>query len=353
MIFKNLNDKIYRIGRRIPASALLLCMVTVLSGCTLVTDEPVSCPEGLNIDFTYTYNLQKGEAFPSQVKSVYVWAFDKSGACVWHGEETGEALEKPGFFIATPLGEGTYDFVVWGGLNGNADFSLATYKPASKKDLEIKLNMKQDGGEYVSASHLPGLFHGKVENIIYKPDPRKPSVQTLTIPLVKDTNDIVVMLVNENGNPLDVDNFTVRFNYADSYLAWDNAVMANSPLVTYQPWSFLYGETSGPAGSKNGDETRRSTIMYELSTSRLMAGGNAYLDVYRNDDDKRIIHLPLIEYFVLEKGNRYKEYTDQEYLDRRDDYSAVFFLDSNNDWNLAAGIYINGWAVVPPQPEDM
>ena len=45
--------------------------------------------------------------------------------------------------------------------------------------------------------------------------------------------------------------------------------------------------------------------------------------------------------------------TDQEYLDRQDDYSILFFIDASNNWYMAGGIYINSWAVVPPQNENM
>ncbi|MDE7180420.1 MAG: FimB/Mfa2 family fimbrial subunit [Muribaculaceae bacterium] len=40
---------------------------------------------------------------------------------------------------------------------------------------------------------------------------------------------------------------------------------------------------------------------------------------------------------------------EQEYLDRQDDYSMHFILDQNNNWYKAAGVFINSWAVVPPQ----
>ena len=173
----------------------------------------------------------------------------------------------------------------------------------------------------------------------------------MTIPLIKDTNDIAVMLVNEDGTALKESDFTVSFSYADSWLAWDNAVKEDSPTVTYTPWSILYGETTEgrAAVEDNDDQPTRSSLLYELSVSRLLVDGDAYLDVVRNTDGKRIIHIPLIDYFIYAKGNRFNQYTDQEYLDRRSDYSALFFIDNELGWYTAAGIYICGWAVVPPQ----
>jgi Protein of unknown function (DUF1812). len=37
--------------------------------------------------------------------------------------------------------------------------------------------------------------------------------------------------------------------------------------------------------------------------------------------------------------------SNQEYLDRQDEYNIMFFLDSNNNW-IKTRIIINGWAVV-------
>lgn len=344
MLIRNLCSKV-----RFVAFACLSGFA--FTGCSLLQEDLEPCPAQLRLQFVYNYNLLKADAFSTQVTSVNVWAFDASGACVWSGAESGEKLTEPGFIMDTPLSEGVYDFVVWGGLNDNADFDLATYTPESKEELEVTLKTVAKDGENVSASHFKGLFHGYVGTVNYTIDPQSPSITTVTVPLIKDTNDIAVMLCNENGNALDADDFTVKFTYADSRLAWNNQVKDASPLVTYQPWSRLYGQTTLQPLSSGDNSAVRSTILYELSVSRLMVGGNAYLDVVRNADNKTIIHVPLIQYFLLEKGNRFDIFGDQEYLDRRDDYTVLFFLDNDNDWYMSAGIYINSWVVVPPQNE--
>ncbi len=322
-----------------------------LSGCSYLEEDLEPCPAYLQLRFVYEYHLKSGDAF-SEVNSINVWAFDGTGACVWSGSESGDVLRQPGYTMVTPLEEGTYDFVVWGGLNDNGDFDLATYTPSSKEELEVKLRTEQRDGLNVSSSHLPGLYHGYSAGVTHTVDPLAPSITTHTVELVKDTNDFAVMLCNQNGNALDTKNFTVQINYADSWLAWNNSVMAQSPLVTYLPWSYLYGSGEAEPQSK-ADDDNSSIILYELSTSRLLAEGGAYLDVYRNTDGKRIIHFPVIKYLLMERGARYGHLGEQEYLDRRDDYSLLFFIDDDNDYNVASIIYINGWAVVPPQGGDL
>ncbi len=329
----------------------LMAACLTLTGCnSLIYDDLSECPAQLDVKFQFNYTLDRGEAFAAQVHSVNVWAFDQNGNFVWTGSASGDALTDPDFKLQTPLGAGTYDFVAWCGLEGNDDFSLATYTPTSMTELEMKLNTIEKDGLNGSSSHFKSLFHGMKLGVEHKVNPYAPSFTTITIPLIKDTNDIAVMLVNEDGTALKESDFTVSFTYADSWLAWNNAVKAESPTVTYTPWSTLYGETT------NGDETDtdkpvRSSLLFEMSVSRLMVGGNAYLDIVRNTDGVRIIHIPLIEYFLYAKGNRFDQYSDQEYLDRRSDYSALFFIDNDLGWYMAAGVYICGWAVVPPQSD--
>lgn len=334
----------------IPAA---LAVGLTMTGCSLVYDDLPECPAQLNVKFQFNYTLDRGEAFAEQVYSVNVWAFDQAGNFVWSGSASGDILKDSDFKLETPLGEGTYDFVAWCGLEGNDDFTLATYTPESKTELETKLNTIEKQGLNVSSSHFKSLFHGMKSGVEHKINTKAPSVTTVTIPLIKDTNDIAVMLVNEDGTTLNENDFTVSFTYADSWLAWNNAVRGDSPAVTYTPWSVLYGETTKGRADIDDNENMpvRSSLLYEMSVSRLMVGGNAYLDIVRNTDGVRIIHIPLIDYFIYAKGNRFNQYSDQEYLDRRSDYSALFFIDNDLGWYMAAGIYICGWAVVPPQSD--
>ncbi len=53
------------------------------------------------------------------------------------------------------------------------------------------------------------------------------------------------------------------------------------------------------------------------------------------------------------KGEYNKSMSDQDYLDRQDDYTMTFFIDSENRWYTHAGIYINSWYVVPRQETEI
>lgn len=330
-------------------AASLLAMMT--AGCSMVTDAPEACPAQLRVRFVYDYNIKFADAFAHEVKSVCVWAFSPDGKLVWSDNVSGPQLSTGDFYIDTPLTEGKYDFVSWCGLEGNGDFNLATYTPASKEELEMTLKTIAENGENLSRSHLPGLYHGYVSGVEYKVDPFAPSFKTVTIPLMKDTKDIRVMLQHLDGSEIDNRDFSCTITTEDACLGWDNTLLA-SPLVTYRPWNIRYGQTTAPGEGGTKAMTTVASLLFDMSTSRLSTGRNATLTIHRNWDDRDIIRINLIDYLLLVKGH-YGDISDQEYLDRQDDYSMVFFIDKNSNWYIAGGIFINNWAVVPPQHNEM
>lgn len=350
MILRNLNKIIY-------VSAVLAATALIAGGCTLVTDEPVKCPSFLKVRFKYDWNIKFADAFANEVTSVYVWAFDLQGTPVWSGSASGEELKQEGFELDTGLPDGTYDFVSWCGLEGNSSFDLATYSPASKEELEVKLQTLPEGTENVSKTRLPYLFHGMSLNQEYSSDPFKPTYRYVTIPLMKDTKDIRIMLQHLDGSPIENRDFTVTITAADGMLDWNNLPLAGSPLVYYRPYNTKYGMTTPPDGKGPDSQTRTmstiASLMFELSTSRLMADSDVQLTIHRNWDDRDIVdHINLIEFLLLVKGH-YEGLTDQEYLDYEDDFAIIFFIDQNSSWYEAAGIFINNWAAVPPQHENV
>ncbi len=346
MFLKNLSNILI-------ISAATLGSVMALSGCSLINDDLPECTAKLRVRFVYDYNLKFADAFPHEVKSVNVWAFDASGALVWSESASGEELADKDFALDTPLAEGTYDFVSWCGLKDNVDFDLATYIPTSKEELEVKLKTIEEDGTYLNKSHLPGLYHGMVLQEGFTPEPNKHTLKTVTIPLMKHTNDIRVLLQKYDGSEIKESDFEVFITIPDAWLNWNNAIMSASPMVTYRPWDIKHGTAAMEEEPEDDTITSISSLLYEFSSSRLIVDADATLTVRRTSDNKDVIRIPIIDYFLMVKGH-YKNpdgtpLTDQQYLDRQDDYSILFFIDENNGWYMGYGIYINSWAVVPPQ----
>ena len=75
-----------------------------------------------------------------------------------------------------------------------------------------------------------------------------------------------------------------------------------------------------------------------------MSGSGSRLTVARKDDGRVVFTIPLDKYLLLHRSELYSDMPVQEYLDREDEWSIVFFLDSGLRW-LNTHIIINDWTV--------
>ncbi|WP_455674253.1 FimB/Mfa2 family fimbrial subunit, partial [Phocaeicola sp.] len=98
----------------------------------------------------------------------------------------------------------------------------------------------------------------------------------------------------------------------------------------------------------NEDGTRATTAVgvaiAELTVGRLVEANNPILTI-TNDKGEKVLSIPLIDYALLVKGYYNREMSDQEYLNRQDEYNMTFFLDENDQW-MSSSIIINSWKVI-------
>ena len=334
-------------------SFIMASLSATLVSCESVFDDDLpECRTENRIVFRYDYNMKYADAFPAEVNSVKIWAFDQQGNPVWSASESGEALRSKDFYIECPLQPGSYDFLTWCGLEGNDSFNLLTESPQNITQLGVDLLLKggsRDGefsGLY-SDNKFSGLYHALEKGVEIYRNPTANETREIELSLMKDTKYVKVLLQNLDGKEMKTEDFSISISADDSELAYDNSVLPDTPEFRYLPWSLTGGVAEMPDGME-GTVTSVSSVLAELSTSRLMKGAECYLTVTRNSDGKEIIRIPFIEYLLLVKGN-YRPMSDQEYLDRQDEYSLTFFLDSGLNWYSRIGIYINSWHVVPKQ----
>ena len=120
---------------------------------------------------------------------------------------------------------------------------------------------------------------------------------------------------------------------------------AASDSVYYKAWAV----SSGSAGidktalTRDG-QTEIGVAMAELTVGRLVKGHRPILNVY-NTHGTKVISIPLIDYALLIKGHYNSSMSDQEYLDRQDEYNLTFFLDKEDRW-VSSSIIINSWRVI-------
>lgn len=322
-------------------------------GCdNQIYDDLEPCRTNHHLKFRYDYNMKYADAFPAEVGSVHVWAFDKDGNLAWQHSESGEALASDGYRVDVQLPVGSYDIVTWCGLSDDQPFVVDTENPAVMTDLGVTLSLsdltKAEGTGKVSSVPFSGLYHDIRKGVEITQDPTVESDNEIALSLTKDTNYFKILLQNLDGAVMGKDDFSFTITGGNTRLEHDNAP-GQGDTFDYKPWSVTSSEAALEGSNPSeGIITTVSGVLAELHTSRLMEDGGNRLVVTRNSDGKDIIDIPLVDYLLLVKGN-YRKMTDQEYLDRQDEYTMTFFIDKESNWQRAIGIYVNAWHVVPPQ----
>lgn len=349
-IFRKMN--ISSINRKGIIAVPFFCAALFAACDKQVYDDLEPCPSDYHLKFRYDYNMKYADAFPSEVDCVAVWAFDNNGKLVWKHRESLETLQKDKYKVRLPLQQGKYDFVTWCGHSSESPFIIDSEIPASPSELGMTLSLsgltKADNAIGISNTCLSGLYHSIKKGVDISHDPNEETDTEIGLSLTKDTNYFKVLLQNLDGSVMNEDDFSFYITGGNTRLEHDNSP-GESDEFHYHPWS-ISSAVASIEGSKPelGAVTSVSSVLAELHTSRIMKDSKSELVVHRNSDDKDIIRIPLVDYLLLVKGN-YRKMSDQEYLDRQDEYALTFFIDKENNWQRMIGIYINAWHIVPPQ----
>lgn len=340
----------------------VLAAMVALSGCdSLIYDyEGEDCDPVHIIRFEYDMNMKFADAFPAEVPSVDLYVFDKAGRLVTTVSRHVTPEEAKDFKIelrGLPLDH--YDLLAWCGAKESEHFLInhAGVADPAMEHHTCRIN-SLDEGEGEGRGHIRQdvgrLFHGRLLDVDMTADE---GTHVHTVSLTKDTNVIRVVLQHLSGAPMDKDDYEFKIEDANALYAHDNSLLPHKD-ITYHPWVVKSAEAgfgSDYEPKDEADESRAQTsvsaVVAELTVGRLMADRKEdALLVVNSKDGSNIITIPLIKYLLLVKGHYYgadghTPMSDQEYLDREDDYPMTFFLDEQDLW-LQTVIYINDWRVV-------
>ena len=317
---------------------MLLSVLFVMTACDGIYEDEGDCSVHYHVKFRYDMNMKFADAFAHEVNSVTLYVLDEQNNVVWQGSEQGETLAQEGYAMEVDVAPGSYSLLAWCGLAGGNSFAVPV--SSRKEDLicSLKREHKLDGTAYVKED-LNRLYHGYLEKQTFSSEE---GTHTFVVPLVKNTNNIRVVLQHLSGEPVDKDKFTFSITDENGVMNWDNKLLSDEP-VTYYAWH----TASGTAGIDDVDSrtvSSFSAVIAELTTARLVKEKAPRLKV-TNDKGETVFSIPLIDYALLVKGEYNRRMDDQEYLDRQDEYNMVFFLDEGDRW-MDAYIYINSWKVV-------
>lgn len=348
--------RITNIAKWLAVAVVALCNVA----CDSLYDFEGDCSVTYKVTFHYDMNLKWADAFANEVKSVRLCAYDNNGSLVKEFVDSGQHLAQPDYALTVDLPAGNYHFIAWCGLdNYDADeqhFSLADRIPRSTiiDDLNCRLHRENDlAAASFSNKRLNSLFHGECDVVL--PDGPGGSEHVFPVRLVKNTNHVRVILqqlvaAGESPYDLNVNDFSFSITDDNGMMDAHNNLMEDEK-IQYRPWKVQ----SALAGIGSNDDYTRAivdlpAVIADFHVARIMADHDEDMILkIANAENEVVAEVPIIDYALLGKEFYEEEYrhrmTDQEFLDREDDYVFTFFLDSSRRW-VSAYIYIHSWRIV-------
>lgn len=323
-----------RVLRFIGAAFGAALMVVASSSCERIYDDLPPCPHGVSLRFVYDYNMEYANSFPRKVDCLTLLVYDERGRHVDTKVVTGPELRDENYRMRLDLEEGSYRFVAYGGLAcGERSFILTGV--SSWADLRVRLDagcLAEDGRK-----RLHDLYWGDL--VLATGDLYREG----TIEMMKNTNNIRIVLQQEDGGALSPDDFWFEITDDNTLFGPDNDLIAAGE-VTYTPWKTGQAQTGVSIVGNDRVEPVPVEVAYaELSTSRLMLKNEPKLLVRRRSDGGTVVELPLKRYLLMLCSDRY-DMGDQEFLDRESDFALFFFLRPDGAW-IDTKIVVNDWVV--------
>lgn len=324
-------------------------MAFMMSSCdSMIYDDQGDCSVHYRIHLRYTKNILNADAFGSQVTDVNVALYDQSGNLVLHKSEKRSLTVDNDYYMDVDVLPGTYDILAWCGGKSTVQDAVSFAIENNNAGMNItqcysELPLDNREESLYSESDIDRWFHGLSSDVVFAD-----SYGIIDIPpvyLTKDTNHLTVVLQNLDGSELDPSTYNFTLEGKNSKLDWHNDLIGDTKFE-YIPWS-KRSIVAGYESSTKADGDLPDGILAEFTTGRILHDVEQKLTVKNTETGDVIFSIPLVEYLLLVRSNYEQMTSDQDYLDRFDDFSLVFFLQGGT-W-MKSRILINGWRIVPPQ----
>ena len=198
------SSYIYAISKR--TLAAIVCALTLLGCDSVIYDGEGDCSVNYRVKFRYDMNLKFADAFAHEVESVTLYLLDGGGRVVWQRTESGEALGKEGYAMEVDGAPGTYDLLAWCGSTDKGSFRIPESSSGKELTCTLKRESGSDGTGHVRED-LDRLYHGYLPNQTFGDTE---GTYTYVVPLVKNTNNVRVVLQQRSGERLDEKRFSFR-----------------------------------------------------------------------------------------------------------------------------------------------
>lgn len=365
-----------RIFTTIQKTTSRFLLLPVLAGAMASCDSVLNYDEGdcsieYSVKFKYDYNIEEVDAFSKLVRTVTLYAFDENGNLVYRKTDEGEQLGDADYTMKVDIDASKYHLIAWAGLNDES-FAVPLLAPQQSKIDELtvqtlrksanpdsRTSTESEEGKYIVDNELHTLWHGEVKNAVATRSGRE---SITTVSLVKNTNNIriVVAQVNQSDQPIPPTRVINKNSlkcaiYDDNgHMNYDNTLLPDN-VLTYQPFVTDMNTVTSRAFQTNGQPTEEgdsgaqqqfNAVVSEISIARLLTSQTPRLSIKNSVTGEMLFsNKNLIEFLELLRLEQYKnKYGLQEYLDREDNFSMIFFVNEKMAL-INSVIEINGWII--------
>lgn len=323
----------------------LCALIAFATSCSMVNEDLDPCPQGIAVRFVYDYNMERANAFHSQVDCVTLYIFDQNWHLLEKHTERSEVLADENYRMNLDLDAGNYHFLAIGGSTCEKNsFEVADLKSRdTRTGLSMRLPLDQNK---TSNKRLHDLFYGETEKI-YVPEDQ---ITEITVYMMKDTNSVQIALQElEAPYSVDINDYDFYLEADNELLGYDNNTVSTGGML-YEPHTAenrIAGYVSAMGTVVDPDESQLVQMgVAEFNISRLMLENSdySYIVVRKKDSGEQLIRVPMIDYMVLSKHSGHDWIkTEQEYLDRQSTWNFMFFL-QNGKW-VQARVAVNNWII--------
>ena len=328
-----------RLGRKLLIAVASVAMLATSCISSTIFDYQGDCSVHFKIKFRYDMNMEYADAFHSHVRSVTLYAFGEDGKLAYQKTESGDALGVEGWMMDVSPEPGTYDLLAWCGLEEGDYFKVPAATIGKTTIEELKCRLERNADNEVK-DDLNDLFHGSL-HIEFS---AKPGSHVYTMNLLKNTNSVRINLHHLSGEDLNPEDFRFEILDDNGYMNWDNTLLEDD-LLTYRPWLMTSGSVSSDVEVPSKADEKLNILSADFTVGRLMTSQNPVLHIYNDHLDRRVLTIPLNDYFLAVRSANVASMDPQEFLDRNDDFNMTVLLDKNLDW-VSVSINIHSWRVV-------
>lgn len=288
-------------------------MLAGMTACDYFADDSLQ-PCEYRVHFVYDYNMKFADAFQREVDQATLFICDNKGNYIMRRDIEGAELKANN--IKLDLEPGTYYAVTWAGLDEQSyDGPAPVAGTTTLQELRLRTLREADATQ---PGELTPLWHSLDTLVVTRSKHEDKQVS-----LAKNTNKLRFVLQDTDGNCMDVRDFTFEIKADNGYMDHDNSLM-DDPVITYLPY-MTKNVNIAEGDSIMGKPAMQTVAVAEMNTMRLMAGENYRLIVRHKNWEKDVLNINLNNYLLLTQMEGH-DISAQEYLDRQDEYSIVFFL---------------------------